>query len=188
MSPDIRSFNSDDNVIRIEERLGSPRSPGPPLEPPGGGDGGMEARIKRLEEDVKEIRMDVRTVLTAPWRHQRRLEQSDNEGRRASDRQGVRIGRGQGLGASLRERVRRDAGASRRRAHVGQVPHLPRHRDRDRWAAVEVDRPQELRPCGVRCLIRWHVAETACSASMKRRLVGHGTQACQRPTVGRQKH
>ena len=70
MNPDIRSFNSDDNVIRIEERLGGPRSPGPPLEPPGGGDGGMEARIKRLEEDVKEIRLDLDLDLDRGLRRQ----------------------------------------------------------------------------------------------------------------------
>jgi hypothetical protein len=44
----------------FEPQFGGWEPPGPPLQPPpGGGDGGMEARVARLEADVSHIKSDI---------------------------------------------------------------------------------------------------------------------------------
>lgn len=52
-----------DNIIKFEERLGNKAIP--EALKSGGGDGtfdGMEARVARLEEDMKEVRADLKAI------------------------------------------------------------------------------------------------------------------------------
>ena len=60
MTSELDSYST---VVEAADRFGGKRPPGPPLQPPGGDDG-MEVRLKRLEDDVRELKADVKGIGT----------------------------------------------------------------------------------------------------------------------------
>ena len=61
---DFAGYQRTGKVINLPDRMGNNEPPGPPIGlPSNGGDGNMDVRIKRLEDDVKEIRTENRSIL-----------------------------------------------------------------------------------------------------------------------------